>query len=255
MGTGAITSYIDVAQLVLYLFWIFFFGLIYYLVRENHREGYPLDNDRGLDIQGWPRAPAPKSYLLADGREIAVPRDEAPEVIVNAERTYRGAGSPIEPTGDPLAAGVGPGGWSAVRPDEVDLDHHGEPKIMPLALCAGFGVSERDPDPRGMTLYDAAEEPAGTVRDLWIDRGEMSFRYLEAEVAHGGGTRRVLVPMTFARVNESGVHVHALYAEQFGGVPATKASDRITLLEEERITAYYGAGMLYADDSRTEPLI
>jgi photosynthetic reaction center H subunit len=172
-------------------------------------------------------------------------------VIVNAERTYRGAGSPIEPTGDPLAAGVGPGGWSAVRPDEVDLDHHGEPKIMPLALCAGFGVSGRDPDPRGMTLYDAAGDAAGVVRDLWIDRGEMSFRYLEAEV----GARRVLVPMTFARINSSGVHVHALYAAQFGGVPATKASDRISLLEEERITAYYGAGMLYADDSRTEPLV
>ena len=39
MGTGAITSYIDVAQIVLYLFWIFFFGLIYYLIRENLREG------------------------------------------------------------------------------------------------------------------------------------------------------------------------------------------------------------------------
>jgi photosynthetic reaction center H subunit len=251
MGTGAITSYVDVAQLVLYLFWIFFFGLIYYLVRENHREGYPLDNDLGLDIQGWPRAPEPKTYLLSDGREIAVPRDEPPEVITNAERTYRGAGSPIEPTGDLLAAGVGPGAWSAVRPDEVDLDHHGEPKIRPLSLCGGFGVSERDPDPRGMTLYDAAGDAAGVVRDLWIDCGEMSFRYLEAEV----GPRRVLVPMTFARVNDSGVHVHALYAEQFAGVPATKASDRISLLEEERITAYYGAGMLYADDSRTEPLV
>ena len=37
MGTGAITQYVDVAQLVLWAFWIFFAGLIYYLVRENHR--------------------------------------------------------------------------------------------------------------------------------------------------------------------------------------------------------------------------
>ena len=29
MDTGAITQYVDVAQLVLYAFWIFFFGLIY----------------------------------------------------------------------------------------------------------------------------------------------------------------------------------------------------------------------------------
>ena len=78
MGTGAITAYIDVAQVVLYLFWIFFFGLIYYLIRENHREGYPMDSDRGV-IEGWPRAPAPKTYRLADGREVQAPRDEPPQ--------------------------------------------------------------------------------------------------------------------------------------------------------------------------------
>ena len=39
MGTGAITQYVDVAQIVLYMFWLFFAGLIYYLLRENHREG------------------------------------------------------------------------------------------------------------------------------------------------------------------------------------------------------------------------
>lgn len=33
MGTGAITAYIDVAQIVLYIFWIFFFGLVVYLVQ------------------------------------------------------------------------------------------------------------------------------------------------------------------------------------------------------------------------------
>jgi uncharacterized protein with PQ loop repeat len=35
MQTGAITQYVDVAQLVLYMFWIFFFGLIYYLLYGN----------------------------------------------------------------------------------------------------------------------------------------------------------------------------------------------------------------------------
>ncbi len=39
METMAITQYVDVAQLVLYLFWIFFFGLVYYLLQENHRDG------------------------------------------------------------------------------------------------------------------------------------------------------------------------------------------------------------------------
>ena len=46
MSTGAITPYIDVAQIALYAFWVFFAGLIYYLHREDKREGYPLESDR-----------------------------------------------------------------------------------------------------------------------------------------------------------------------------------------------------------------
>ena len=38
METGAITSHIDVAQVVLYAFWAFFAGLVYYLQRESRRE-------------------------------------------------------------------------------------------------------------------------------------------------------------------------------------------------------------------------
>ncbi|MEN9316350.1 MAG: photosynthetic reaction center subunit [Pseudomonadota bacterium] len=257
MGTGAITSYIDTAQIVLYMFWIFFFGLIYYLLRENHREGYPMDNDSGTVMEGWPIAPPPKTYRLADGREVQVPRaDDGPPDQINAEPTYRGAGSPIEPTGDPLLAGVGPGTWSSLRPDIPDPDAEGHPRIVPLSTRPGFGVSGKDPDPRGMTVFDARGEVAGTVRDLWIDHADMLFRYLEAEVpAPGGGSRRVLVPMTFARVNTQGVRVHALLAGQFAGIPATRAPDCVTLLEEERITAYFGAGLLYAEPGRTEPLI
>ncbi len=252
MGKGAITSYIDVAQITLYLFWIFFAGLIYYLIREGHREGYPMDHDGPSPIEGWPRAPSPKSFLLDSGEEILIPREHEPTQPLNAERAYRTASAPLEPTGDPLLAGVGPGAWSALRPDTADLDHHGEPKIVPLSMAPEFGVSNRDPDPRGMALFDAQGDQAGTVRDLWIDRGEMSFRYLEAEITGG---RRVLVPMPFASVARGGVTVDALYAHQFAGVPATRATDRVTLLEEERISAYYGAGTLYADPGRAEPLV
>jgi Photosynthetic reaction centre, H-chain N-terminal region. len=46
MGTGAITGYVDVAQLVLYLFWIFFAGLVIYLTLEGKREGFPIESDR-----------------------------------------------------------------------------------------------------------------------------------------------------------------------------------------------------------------
>jgi len=73
--------------------------------------------------------------------------------------------------------------------------------------------------------------------------------------ADGGGTRRVLVPVTFARQRRDGVTVHALLADQFAGVPAPRTPGQITFLEEEKITAYYGAGTLYAEPGRAEPLI
>ena len=43
MPRGEITAYLDVAQVVLYAFWIFFAGLVFYLRREDRREGYPLE--------------------------------------------------------------------------------------------------------------------------------------------------------------------------------------------------------------------
>jgi hypothetical protein len=46
MGRGAITQYIDVAQMVLYVFWVFFAGLVFYLLYESKREGFPLESDR-----------------------------------------------------------------------------------------------------------------------------------------------------------------------------------------------------------------
>lgn len=255
MGTGAITSYVDVAQLVLYAFWIFFFGLIYYLIRENHREGYPMDNDRGILMEGWPRVTESKTYLMADGSEVVVPRaSDAVREPLQAEPTYRGAGSPIEPTGDPLSAGVGPGSWSSVRPDVADLDFHGEPKISPLSMAEGYGVSDKDPDPRGMPVWGADGEQAGVVRDLWIDRGEALFRYVDVEVPTADGSRRVLVPMPFAKVSRDGVTVNALLASQFAGAPAVRAGDRITMAEEERLAAYFGAGTLYAEPRRAEAL-
>jgi len=91
------------------------------------------------------------------------------------------------------------------------------------------------------------------VCELWVDRMEMMFRYAEVQLA--GSERRVLLPMTFARIKKDGTHVQAILAHQFANVPLTKSSEQITLLEEEKITAYYGAGTLYATPERQEPII
>jgi photosynthetic reaction center H subunit len=90
------------------------------------------------------------------------------------------------------------------------------------------------------------------VVDLWADKAESLFRYLEVEVT--GGARRVLLPINFARIRRDHVAVHAIHGAHFAAVPATRNADRVTLLEEERIVAYYGAGLLYASPSRADPL-
>jgi len=252
METGAITQYVDVAQIVLYLFWAFFAGLIYYLVRENHREGYPMDPGRenGPKVEGWPPVPSPKTFKTEDGHTYLSPDLQRPDGEYSAAPAHRFNGAPLEPVGDPLLAGVGPGAWAA-RADIPDM-HEGEAKIVPLRLAADHGVAPRDVDPRGLPVIGADGKEAGRVGDLWIDRCEMMFRYLEVRLPAGG---RVMLPVMFSRIRKHEVRVDALLASQFGNVPALKRTDQITMLEEEKISAYYGAGTLYATPSRQEPLV
>ena len=49
--------------------------------------------------------------------------------------------------------------------------------------------------------------------------------------------------------------MRAILGQQFADVPGTRSADQVTLLEEDKIMAYYGGGTLYADPSRLEPLI
>jgi photosynthetic reaction center H subunit len=252
MGTGAITPYVDVAQLVLYLFWLFFAGLVYYLVRENHREGYPMDSDSGGTITGWP-VPQPKTYKLAHGGEFTAPNGNRSAQPLLAEPSHRYAGAPLVPTSaNPMLDGVGPGAW-ADRADVPDLTHDGRPKIVPLRASTEYGVSDKDTDPRGLPVVGADGEVGGTVTDLWLDTAEMLFRYIELQVTGSG--RRVLLPMNFARVKRDEIKVKSILGGQFALVPGTASPDQITFLEEEKIMAYFGAGTLYAEPSRAEPIV
>jgi photosynthetic reaction center H subunit len=253
METGAITSYVDVAQLVLYAFWIFFAGLIYYLVRENHREGYPLEKEKGRSsaVTGWP-IPAPKVYKLAHGGEAVVPNAPSTRPLM-AEPAHAWAGAPLVPTGtNPMLDGVGPGAW-VERADVPDMDFEGAVKIVPLRVATDFRISAKDADPRGLPVVGDDGETGGTVVDLWVDKAESLFRYVEVEVT--GGARRVLLPMNFARIRKDRVTVKSILGHQFAHVPGTKSADQVTQLEEEKIMAYYGAGTLYAEPSRVDPLV
>jgi len=258
MPHGAITPYIDVAQLVLYAFWIFFAGLVYYLHRENKREGYPLESDRSersggrVVVQGWPAMPRPKTYRLRDGSSVSAPRAAAPPPALRAQPAGPWLGAPLVPEGDALQAEVGPGSY-AQRADVPDTTVDGGPRLLPLRVATEFDVARRDPDPRGLMVLGADGMSGGIVKDLWVDRSEAVFRYLEVELP--GGAQRVLLPLNFARVDRGRVRVNALLGSQIALVPQTKRPDSVTLLEEERITAFYGAGTLYATPQRQEPLV
>ncbi len=282
--TGAITGYIDVAQLALYAFWLFFLLLVLYLHREGKREGYPLltDAHRNVRVVGFPDLPDTKEYLMPHGQDsVMAPRQDPPEYEVAATPLDNTFGSALHPTGDPMRDGVGPAAW-AIRPQVPDMTIDGHPKIVPMRIATDFGVSENDPDPRGKAVYGLDGEKAGEVVDLWVDRAEPQVRYLEVAVAGvntrgvdtsgmdtgsmdpGGfegaaeaGPRRVLLPITLARVSgkDGTVRVRSIKAEHFAHVPTLASPDQITLQEEDQVCAYYGGGTLYATAERTEPLI
>jgi len=260
MGTGAITGYIDVAQIALYAFWVFFAGLIYYLHREDKREGYPLESDRSersggrVKVQGWPRVPPPKTYRLRDGRVVMSPNFRGSNQPLGGTPSVGHLGAPLEPTGDAMLAAVGPGSYSD-RADIADTTLEGGARIVPLRAAPGFEVSGHDRDPRGLPVLGADGAVAGVVRDLWVDRAEVLFRYLEVEVAVPAGSRRVLLPVNFSRIGDRDVKVRSVLASQFAQVPGTRHPDTVTLLEEDKIMAYFGGGTLYATPDRQEPLL
>jgi photosynthetic reaction center H subunit len=253
MQTGAITQYIDVAQLVLYAFWFFFAGLIWYLRREDKREGYPLESDRSrrVRVQGFPAAPTVrKAFRLAHGDEALANRIDTREIL--AKPTGPWPGAPLRPTGNGMVDGVGPGSYAS-RGETPDLTIDGAPRIVPMRVATDFSVAEGDPDPRGMPVIGADGYTGGLVADLWVDRSEPQIRFYEVEV----GPRRVLLPVGLVRVNKlrRRIEVQSILGGQFANVPGLANPDQVTLAEEDRIYGYYGGGLMYATKSRTEPLI
>lgn len=255
MKLGQITSYIDVAQVTLYVFWIFFAGLLFYLRREDRREGYPLFSEPSNTYkdQGFLYIPPPKVFRLPNGGTAQAPTGKVDDRVLKAEKVAVWPGAPLEPTGDAMLAAVGPGSY-AERADAPDLTAGGAARIVPMRVALDYHVEQRDGDPRGYRLVGGDKGAAGMITDIWVDRSEQIIRYLEANIP-GAGAR--LVPINFARVDRrrGEVRVHALFAQHFANVPATANPDQVTRLEEDKICGYYGGGTLYAHPARTEALL
>ena len=252
-----LTPHIDVALVVLNVFFLFFLGLVVYLRREDRREGYPLEDEMTgrLESAGGPILMAsPKTFHLPFGHgSVTTPTKGREPVELAARKTDRFHGAPIEPTGNPLVDGIGPAAW-AERAKRPDLDWEGHPRIVPMSKADGFFVAKGDADPRGFTVIGADGKAAGKVSDVWIDKADRLIRYLQVELASG---KQVLAPMMMATVDKtySRVSIDAITAAQFADVPAIESAEQITLYEEERVQAYFGGGYLYATADRAEPFL
>ena len=251
----AFTGNLDLASLSLWLFWVFFALLIFYIQRENMREGYPLENDDGSESanQGMFPVPGDKTFKLPHGRgELTVPSGQRGErENIALEQTSKANGYPFEPTGDPMKDGVGPASWCDRR-DDPERDAKGHPKIVPLSHATAFHINAGR-NPVGLPVVSGDKQVVGTVTDVWIDEPEQLVRYFEYELADGGGKR--LVPVTMLRLWGGKVMVQSIYAHQFADVPRHASDSQVTLLEEDKICGYYGGGYLYASESRQEPQI
>jgi photosynthetic reaction center H subunit len=238
----------DLASLAIWMFWGFFALLVYYLQTENMREGYPLELEDGTPApnQGPFPLPKPKTFLLPHGRgSVTVPNGAREAREVALARTSGSEGFPHAPTGNPMVDGVGPAAW-APRRDIPELDGHGHNKIVPMAQASAFGVSAGR-DPRGLPVQAADLEVVGRISDLWVDAPEQLVRYLEIEL--NSGSKR-LVPMPMVKIWQDRVRINSISSDLFEGVPTTKSATEVTLLEEDKISAYYAGGTLYAADKR-----
>jgi photosynthetic reaction center H subunit len=255
MSNYILVGGLDVAELTFYLFAGFFLGLIFYLRREDRREGYPREEDltgQLLSDGGMFARAEPKTFKLPfDRGSPSFPngsRDAIPKNITGRDFP----GTPFEPTdANPLSSGVGPGSY-AMRADRPDVDMHNRPRIVPMRVDGHLSVVTQDTDPRGLPVTGCDDVIAGKVREIWVDRAEHVIRYLEVEV-NGGGT--AILPMPMAKVTKRFVNTDAITAAQFAGAPQLASMDQITMLEEEKVQAYFGAGYLWATKARSEPLI
>ena len=241
----------DLASAAIWLFWIFFAGLVYYLQTENMREGYPLrdDNDGVPANESLLPIPQAKTFKLRDGRgELTVPSREYEDSKMRTDLALapssQSSGSPWIPTGDPMVDGVGPAAW-APRRDEPELDAHGHVKIKPMSMLEDFKVSAGR-DPRCLPVVGRDGEVVGRITDMWVDVPEQMVRFLTVDLNPEGTGKTRLIPMNMAKIGTDRVVVRSLMESNWDNVPTTKSMEQVTLLEEDKIMAYYAGGTMYA---------
>ncbi len=252
---GMLVGNIDVTQIVLAAFVLFFVLLVFHLRAEDKREGYPMvDQADGARSEGFPAIPRPKTFVLMDGGLAQAPHEEALRTFA-LRRLHDDPGSPLTPTGDPLLDGVGPASYGLRRTTPL-IYREGHIQVAPLRLLDGWRLGDGDPDPRGMTVVGADGKAAGVVTDVWIDKSVKILRYLEVDVA-APAARRILLPIYHTDIKRRAreVRVKAARAARFADAPGPAAPDVVTAREEDQINAFWAGARFYRDQMIQEPLV
>lgn len=248
------TQQIDIPEMLLVFFVIFFLGLVYHLRQEDKREGYPLDSDHTrrtggrVKVVGFPPMPKPKVFLRKFGEPVLAPGPRRERDLAGiAVPSHAFHGAPIVPTGDPLVDGIGPASY-VLKEEVPDMMWHGEPNIVPLRKLPEHAIEGTETSPIGMDVVTRDGVRVGTVCDVWINVAELFGRYFEVQVMPQFGNDRVILPVAFAdlRPRDKMAVVGMLTAPQFAKVPRLALPDIITFREEDRINAYYAGGYLYS---------
>ena len=245
MLPGALTGQLDAVQILVAIFFLFFLGLVFYLRREDKREGYPLwdVSPRNVPIEGFPPVPPSKIYILLEGGTTAMPHRYEPSATraIPAEGYF---GAPLIPIGDAMLAEVGPGAYPMRK--TTPLMSEGEPQVLPMRVAHGWDVMKGDTDPRGMRVMDGGKVEVGTIVDLWVDRGVKILRYLEVEL-DGPEAVHVLVPIfrTDIREKRRVAIVQTMLAGHIRLAPRLSNPDQITAREEDQVNAYFSAAHMY----------
>ena len=241
-----LSEQIDLAEVLLILFGFFFAALIFYLRREDKREGYPLEDEipeTGRYYLGFPDPPPPKTYHKLDGGSTVLPQTYAPAPL-KARPRFGFGGAPLYPEGNPLLAGIGPGAY-VLRRDTPFLLMDGSLQVAPMRNAEGFRPVEPEMDARGMEVFGSDNMPVGRIRDLWIDKGVKITRYLEI-MMEAGESR--LMPVFYAMIDFKGrtIRIENMKAAQVADAPILRDSETVTAREEDQINGYFAGGYLYS---------
>ncbi|SFP14624.1 photosynthetic reaction center subunit H [Tranquillimonas alkanivorans] len=247
---------LDGAMVAVIFFVIFFTWLVFFhLRREDRREGYPKDVDPDTKLQTGGTAilpmPRDKTFKRPHGRApVSTPRREPRRPLADWPG-YGRIGRPVHPVKDGLTEGVGPAAWQE-REDHPDLNVEGKPKLISLNNAQEYHVAPGDPDPRGWPVIGSDGKPGGDVVDIWFNRAEFFLRYFEVRLPESSGT--VLLPVFFTDIQSQRRRVRArtIPGRRLRDAPRRKREDQITLLEEDKINAFYAGGRFYGENPRGE---